>query len=47
MLKSEEILTRIEKLQSVMLQTPQELTCEWEVIAVEKIKYYFNGGALR
>ena len=46
MLKSEEIVKRIEKLQLLMLQTPPAYTCEWEVIAVEKIKKLFEMGLL-
>jgi len=45
-LDNKEILNRIEKLETLMGETPLSLTCEWEVIVVEKIKGYFNGGAL-
>ena len=45
-LSNEDILKRIEKLQLLMLQTPIELMCEWEYIAVEKIKELFDSGLL-
>ena len=46
MIEREEILKRIDKLQLLMLQVSPTLTCEWEVIAVEKIRDLFEKGIL-
>jgi len=45
-LDNKEILTRIEKLETLMRETSIALTCEWEVIVVEKIKRLFEMGLL-
>ena len=45
-LKNDDIIKRIDKLILLMSQTPPSLTCEWEVIAVEKIKKLFEKGLL-
>ena len=45
-LRNDDILKRIDKLQLLMLQTKPSLTCEWEVIAVEKIKRMFEMGLM-
>lgn len=45
-LTNQEIIKRIDRLQLLMLQTKPSLTCEWEVITVEKIKELFEKGLL-
>jgi len=40
----DEILDRISKLQLLVLEVPSPLTCEWEVILINKIRHKFNSG---
>ncbi|MBC8428187.1 MAG: hypothetical protein H8D94_01815, partial [Candidatus Pelagibacter sp.] len=43
-LRNDDIIKRIDKLQLLMLQVKPDVTCEWEIIAVEKIKKLFEDG---
>jgi len=46
MLDHKEIINRIERLEKLMTETPTDFVCNWEVIAVEKIKRLFEKGLL-